>query len=142
MITRVQRLSIPVLDQDRAKRFYMDVLGLELLNDVPTGDASAPRWLELAPAGGGPSLVLVCATATAGGLDGLMLETGDVDRACEQIRRRGVAVVGPRERVWGREATLTDPDGNGIVLVEARAAGPYHATWLAHRYTTAPTEVG
>ena len=36
-ISHVTIVSIPVADQDRAKAFYMDALGLELLRDEPMG---------------------------------------------------------------------------------------------------------
>ncbi len=35
MITTVDFISVNVADQERAKRFYTDVFGLELLLDVP-----------------------------------------------------------------------------------------------------------
>jgi len=34
MTTRVQSVSIPVADQDRALKFYTEVLGCELRTDV------------------------------------------------------------------------------------------------------------
>ena len=40
-------VSIPVSDQERAKAFYVDTLGLELVRD----DDSVPgiRWIQVAP---------------------------------------------------------------------------------------------
>jgi len=37
MITNVSIVSIPVSDQDRAKEFYVDKLGLECTIDAPFG---------------------------------------------------------------------------------------------------------
>jgi catechol 2,3-dioxygenase-like lactoylglutathione lyase family enzyme len=44
-------VSVPVSDQERAKRFYVDTLGFELVRD----DTSVPgmRWIQVAPPGGG-----------------------------------------------------------------------------------------
>jgi predicted enzyme related to lactoylglutathione lyase len=51
-----------------------------------------------------------------GSLRGLVLETADVDAEVERLRAAGVAVSDPEDAEWGRFATFTDPDGNGIVL--------------------------
>jgi catechol 2,3-dioxygenase-like lactoylglutathione lyase family enzyme len=42
-------VSVPVSDQERAKAFYVDTLGLELVRD----DDSMPgiRWIQVAPKG-------------------------------------------------------------------------------------------
>src|SRR4030081_2663269 len=50
-------VSVPVSDQERAKAFYIDVLGLELRRD----DASIPgmRWVQVGPKGSHISLTLV-----------------------------------------------------------------------------------
>jgi catechol 2,3-dioxygenase-like lactoylglutathione lyase family enzyme len=50
-------VSVPVSDQDRAKTFYVERLGFELLRD----DASVPglRWLQVKPPGGTTSITLV-----------------------------------------------------------------------------------
>lgn len=43
-ISKVQVVSIPVSDQDRAKDFYAMVLGFELIQDI-TMDATM-RWVS------------------------------------------------------------------------------------------------
>lgn len=43
-----------------------------------------------------------------------MPATVDLDAGCARLRE-GVEADGPHTRPWGREATLKDPDGNGIV---------------------------
>jgi catechol 2,3-dioxygenase-like lactoylglutathione lyase family enzyme len=137
MITRVQRLSVPVSDLDRAKCFYVDTLGLELVNDVPLpGDGA--RWVEVAPPKGGTTILLVrtAAVTKSACAHGLMLETSELDAECRRLRRAGVAVDAPQETPWGRQVIVRDPDGNGIALLEAQPAAPYHVSWLAWRYAT------
>jgi len=57
-ITGVEVVSIPVSDQDRARDFYVDVLGLELIRDAQMGPGM--RWVQLgAPGGRGTTLTLV-----------------------------------------------------------------------------------
>ena len=51
-ISAVQLFSLPVGDQDRAKAFYVDVLGFELVNDAQMGPDL--RWVQVRPPGPGP----------------------------------------------------------------------------------------
>lgn len=118
-ISKIQLVSVPVADQDRAKAFYVDTLGLRLVRDNPMGPDQ--RWVEVAPAGSPTGITLVTwfPTMPPGSTKGLVLQTGDVDGDVARLRAAGVAVDGPQEAPWGRFATFDDPDGNGIVL-----AGP------------------
>ncbi|MFG2106421.1 VOC family protein [Micromonospora chersina] len=52
---------------------------------------------------------------------GHRLFTDDLDGDCESLRAAGVKVDGPNTRPWGRDATFSDPDGNGFVLMSAHA---------------------
>jgi catechol 2,3-dioxygenase-like lactoylglutathione lyase family enzyme len=36
-LTHLQLLSVPVADQDRARAFYVDALGFDLISDVQMG---------------------------------------------------------------------------------------------------------
>jgi predicted enzyme related to lactoylglutathione lyase len=114
-ITHVRLLTVPVSDQDAAKDFYATKLGFEVVADRSAGPM---RWLQLAPEGAETSVVLAdhVPGAAPGSVHGLMLETSDLDADCARLRAAGVAVEGPQDLPWGRQATLTDPDGNGIVL--------------------------
>lgn len=113
-ITHVRLLTVPVSDLDAAKTFYSDALGFDVVMDRSTGPV---RWLQLAPDGAKTNIVLADHTPAApGSLQGLILETSALDADCEALRQAGVDVDGPQDLPWGRQATLTDPDGNGIVL--------------------------
>jgi catechol 2,3-dioxygenase-like lactoylglutathione lyase family enzyme len=116
-ITHIDLLSIPVSDQDRAKSFYCDTLGFELIRDNHMGPAQ--RWVQVGPKGAATSVTLVTwfETMPAGSLTGLVLRSDDVDADCERLRGQGVPVEGPEKTPWGRQAILRDPDGNGLVLL-------------------------
>jgi predicted enzyme related to lactoylglutathione lyase len=58
-ITDVGGVAVPVSDQERALRFYVDTLGSEVRMDVPMGEGG--RWLQVAPAGGRVAIALVAA---------------------------------------------------------------------------------
>lgn len=122
-IDRIQLVSLPVSDQDRARDFYVGTLGLELVRDNPMGPDQ--RWVEVAPMGAQTGITLVTwfPSMPPGSTKGLVLQTNDVDGDVSRLRDAGVAVDGPQEAPWGRFATLDDPDGNGIVLAGPPPAG-------------------
>ena len=121
-ITHVKLLSVPVSDQDRAKDFYVNVLGFTLIADNPMGPGQ--RWVQVGPKGGATSLTLVTwfATMPPGSLKGLVVETDDLDGDVQALIERGLAIPdGIQDEMWGRYVTFDDPDGNGIVLQSTSA---------------------
>jgi catechol 2,3-dioxygenase-like lactoylglutathione lyase family enzyme len=117
-VEAVTVVSVPVSDQERAKSFYVDRLGLELIRD----DDSVPgiRWVQVAPPGGGTSLTLVnwFDSMPAGSVRGLVLRSNDLEADYERLLDDGVEFdEPPQQRPWGStEAVLYDPDGNQMVL--------------------------
>ncbi|MFC8350437.1 VOC family protein [Streptomyces sp. NPDC057280] len=116
-ITHASFVTLPVADQDRALRFYTDVLGMAVTvdRDMPQG-----RWLQVAPEGA--QTVFTLSGPGMGGFEpgsarGIMLVTTDVDADCARLAEAGVSVQGPDELPWGRMAAFTDPDGNGLMLL-------------------------
>ena len=86
-ITHVKLLSVPVTDQDRAKDFYVDTLGFELIADNPMGPGQ--RWVQVGPKGAATSITLVTwfESMPAGSLTGLVLETDDLDAEVAALTR-------------------------------------------------------
>ncbi|WP_433721944.1 glyoxalase superfamily protein [Nocardia sp. CA-129566] len=117
-ITHAKVVTVPVSDQERAKDFYVDTLGFELLVDQQMGPV---RWLQVAPKGAQTAFTLASAEQgfTPGSSSGVILETADLDADCAVLTKAGAQVEGPTELPWGRQATLTDPDGNRFVLAAA-----------------------
>jgi catechol 2,3-dioxygenase-like lactoylglutathione lyase family enzyme len=116
-IAKVQVVSVPVSDPDRAKDFYVNVLGMELLQDMPMSESM--RWIQVGPKGSEASITLVTwfDSMPAGSLKGLVLETLDMESTIADIASRGFVIDGEiDEQPWGRFITFDDPDGNGIVL--------------------------
>ncbi len=117
MISCVQLLSLPVADQTRARDFYVNVLGFDLVRDNPMGPDQ--RWVEVGPKGAQTTITLVTwfPTMPPGCVKGLVLETDDLDADVAALTARGVAIPdGIQQQPWGRFVTFDDPDGNGIVL--------------------------
>jgi catechol 2,3-dioxygenase-like lactoylglutathione lyase family enzyme len=133
-ITHVQVLSIPVSDQDRAKRFYAETLGFTVLADSQF--TPEMRWVMLAPPSGGTAITLVTwfPTMAPGSLKGTVLESDDLDADVAALRAKGVQLTDPETAPWGRFTTFDDPDGNGIVLQAsyANAAQADASGWAGH----------
>jgi catechol 2,3-dioxygenase-like lactoylglutathione lyase family enzyme len=122
-IDRISVVSVPVSDQQRAKSFYTETLGFELLADSPFGEGQ--RWIQVGPKGTATSITLVTwfETMPAGSTKGIVLECDDLDGTYRELAARGVQFDGPvQDAPWGRFATFDDPDGNGWVLQVSTSA--------------------
>ena len=118
-ISKVQVVSVPVSDPERSKEFYVNVLGMDLLQDMPMENDM--RWIQLSPHGSEASLTLVTwfPSMPAGSLKGLVLEVRDLEGTIADIAARGFVIDGDiDEQPWGRFVMFDDPDGNGIILRE------------------------
>jgi predicted enzyme related to lactoylglutathione lyase len=116
-ISKVQLFSVPVSDQDRAKDFYVGVLGMTLVSDNQLGPDM--RWVQVAPPSAGTAITLVTwfPTMPAGSTKGIVLETDDLDADAAALEAKGVVFAnGIEEQPWGRFVQFDDPDGNGIIV--------------------------
>jgi catechol 2,3-dioxygenase-like lactoylglutathione lyase family enzyme len=115
-LTHLQLLSVPVADQDRARAFYVDTLGFDLISDVQMGPGQ--RWVMVGIPGAQTSLTLVTwfETMPAGSLRGLVIETDDLEADSKALAGRGVALSDRQAAPWGQFVTFEDPDGNGLIL--------------------------
>jgi catechol 2,3-dioxygenase-like lactoylglutathione lyase family enzyme len=121
-VRAVQLFSIPVSDQDRARDFYVRVLGLEVVEDQPMGPGR--RWVRVRPVGAETAITLVTwfDSMPAGSLTGIVLETDDVDAESERLGALGVPIAGGvQDAPWGRYIQVQDPDGNGLILQQSAA---------------------
>jgi predicted enzyme related to lactoylglutathione lyase len=118
MISAVDFVSVNVADQERAKRFYTDVLGLELLLDVPMGEPDGSKWVEVRPRGAQTRLILFHAPAFVGGRAPFVFDTDDIVATCADLAARGVEIVDrPAVAPWGSWwAQIKDSEGNSIGL--------------------------
>ena len=109
-------ISVPVADQQRAKHFYKDVLGFELIRESPMGPGMS--WIQLAPKGHSVTIALVSwfEQMKPGGLQGVMVNTTDIDEEHRVLGSRGLILSEIKQEPWGRYAMFNDPDGNGWIL--------------------------
>jgi catechol 2,3-dioxygenase-like lactoylglutathione lyase family enzyme len=125
-ISTIRIVSVPVSDPDEAKEFYVNVLGMEVLRDSPMGESM--RWIQVGPKGAEASLSLVTwfDEMPAGSLQGLLLDTPDIESTIAEFASKGLVIDGQiDEQPWGRFVTFNDPDGNGIVLREPPSGDDY-----------------
>lgn len=145
MITGLSHACFYVLDQDSAKRFYLDQLGFTLGSDVDLGDGV--RWLTVRPPEQ-PDLEIVLADTrmghdaeTAETLRGLVakgalgsgvMATADVRRTYEELSARGVEFIQePVDRPYGVEALFRDDSGNWFSLTQRVPTDWSQADWDA-----------
>ncbi|PZP27657.1 MAG: hypothetical protein DI603_21200 [Roseateles depolymerans] len=116
-------ISVPVEDQQRAKAFYRDVIGFELIREEAMGPGMS--WIQLAPRGQGVTVSLVnwFDAMPAGALQGVMINTDDIDAEHALLTGRGLQLSEIKAELWGRYAMFQDPDGNGWILRQP-PAGP------------------
>jgi catechol 2,3-dioxygenase-like lactoylglutathione lyase family enzyme len=121
MISGVRSVGVFVRDQDRAREFYTETMGFELVQDVPMGEGDgAARWIEVRPPDGRVLLVLFTPEGQEdriGQFSNILFECDDIRRTHEELVGRGVVFTEePREEFWGWWAVFTDPDGNSYGL--------------------------
>lgn len=120
----IELVAIVVRDYDDAIRFFVDVLGFQLIEDTPslTNDGRPKRWVVVRPAGSQTGLLLARADGDRqasvvgdqfAGRVGLFLRVDDFDSAFERMVAAGVRfVTQPREEPYGRLAVFLDLEGN------------------------------
>jgi catechol 2,3-dioxygenase-like lactoylglutathione lyase family enzyme len=119
MITNISLVTTYVLDQDKAREFYVDVLGFEAVADVTMGEF---RWVTVRHPSQ-PELQVTLMTPGPplddGGMGGLGLRVDDCRKTHAELVAKGVVFVQePEERPYGIEAVMRDNSGNWLVLVE------------------------
>jgi catechol 2,3-dioxygenase-like lactoylglutathione lyase family enzyme len=109
-------ISVPVSDQEKAKRFYHEVLGFDVVSDEAMGPDT--RWIQLSPKGCATTIALVTwfENMRPGGLQGVMLNVDDIDAEHARLIKHGLALTDIKQEPWGRFTVLSDPDGNGWIL--------------------------
>jgi catechol 2,3-dioxygenase-like lactoylglutathione lyase family enzyme len=114
-------ISVPVADQDGSKMFYRDILGFALLREESMGPG---KWIQLAPPGCATTIALVTwfDSMKPGGLQGVMLNSTDIDGDHKLLKSRGLQLSKIEQQPWGRYTTFKDPDGNGWILRQPPAA--------------------
>lgn len=120
----LEQFAVIVDDYDDAIRFFVDILGFELVEDSPslTTDGRPKRWVVVRPPGATTALLLAQSDgerqrAAVGdqfaGRVGLFLRVDDFDLAFERMCAAGVEFIGePRQEAYGQVVVFVDIAGN------------------------------
>lgn len=133
MIFKLSHSIVYVLDQEEAKNFYINKLGLELRND---NESEGFRWLTVG-AKCQPDMEIILMPIIAGILyngetadqlkglikkgliSGGVFKTNDCKSTYEELKNRGVEFTSsPQKRHYGVEAVFKDNSGNWFSLVQ------------------------
>lgn len=117
-MVKVRRIvaNIETPDIAAAKRFYQDVLGLDLLMDM--------GWI--ATYGSQDGMTIQVSFMAQGGsgtpVPDLSIEVDDIDEALASMRRAGFAIeYGPADEPWGvRRFFVRDPFGRLVNILSHR----------------------
>jgi predicted enzyme related to lactoylglutathione lyase len=109
---KLELVSIPVSDVDRAIAFYTEQVGFDLDHDHRISDEL--RFVQITPAGSGCSISFGVGITTKepGSVVGLQVVVADVDAARAELVGRGVEASEVEDYPWGRFTFFADPDGN------------------------------
>ncbi len=112
MNLELQLVILPVSDPDRAKTFYVDLVGFNADHDHVVSDDL--RFVQLTPPGSACSIAFGkgLTDATPGSVQGLQLVTDDIEATRAALVERGLEVGDVDDQAWGRFLYFADPDGN------------------------------
>jgi catechol 2,3-dioxygenase-like lactoylglutathione lyase family enzyme len=131
MTVSVSTMFIPVQDPDASLAFYRDAIGLEVRNDVSSGDF---RWITVGAPGQDVDIVLfqpyggrsqqegdaLLSLVTLGSLQAAIFRTDDLDATFEKVRASGAEVLQePTTQFWARDCAVRDPAGNLVRIAQA-----------------------
>jgi catechol 2,3-dioxygenase-like lactoylglutathione lyase family enzyme len=133
----IEHIALIVDDYDEAIRFFVEVLGFDLIEDSPaltTRSGRPKRWVVVRPPDARTGLLLAQADGERevravgdqfAGRVGLFVRVEDFQHSYDRMRQAGVEFVGePREEPYGRVAVFLDVAGNRWDLLGPPGAAP------------------
>lgn len=134
MISKLSHSSIFVLDQERARDFYVNKLGFHVVMDVPVGDKGS--WLTVQPQDQEELQITLIPINTGlmfvgeiadqlsqlvekGAFGFGIFECTDIYVTYEELKNKGVEFIKePKSGVSGIEAMFKDDSGNWFSLIQ------------------------
>lgn len=118
---KLELITIPVSDVDRAKTFYVEQVGFHADHDHQVSDEL--RFVQLTPPGSACSIALGTGLTDAppGSAPGLQIVVSDVAAARAHLVGRGVEVSDVQHLDWGSFVFFSDPDGNAWAVQQLSA---------------------
>jgi catechol 2,3-dioxygenase-like lactoylglutathione lyase family enzyme len=128
IVNKFIMLSIAVSDVKKAKEFYAEKLGLEVVTDYRRSDDN--WWVTLTPPGGGTSITLARSSSvkktTQPGTLSFYLSTSDIAAAHKELTEKGVKANEVQDDLYGPGSgvkwfNLDDPDGNQVLVAQTES---------------------
>jgi lactoylglutathione lyase len=121
MIRGVNQVVLEVDDQERAKKFWSEVMGFEVVEDAPYGEE---RWIAVLTPDGRTRLVLGKRTAEAREApsealpnSNVMFYADDVEATHRELAARGVSFpMTPSKQFFGWWSVFEDSEGTRYAL--------------------------
>jgi len=108
---KLELVTIPVSDVDRAKAFYVEQAGFVADHDHVVNEGL--RFVQLTPPGSACSIAIGTGLGDAApGSAQVQLVVADVQAARDELRSRGLDVGEVQTFDWGSFVFFADPDGN------------------------------
>jgi len=114
---KIELISVPVTDVDRAKDFYVSI-GFNADHDQRVDENL--RFVQLTPPGSACSICLGdgITDKEPGSQAGIQMVVSSADEALAHLTAAGVAAQGVVDLAWGRFVYFADPDGNTWAIQE------------------------
>ena len=132
---KLEVVTVPVSDVDRAKRFYAEQCGFAV--DVDHRASETFRVVQLTPPGSACSIVIGDGQSSArpGSYQGLQLVVDDIAAARAELAGRGVSVSAVKHFEdgvqkdgpggdWNSFVFFADPDGNAWTVQQRPSQAP------------------
>jgi len=118
---KLELVSVPVSDVDRAKAFYTEKLCFHADHDMNLNEKI--RFVQLTPQGSACSIVIGngITPMKPGSLDCLLLVVEDIHKTHDTLVKNGVTVTDVKLEPWGAyHIYFSDPDGNKWQIQQPR----------------------
>jgi lactoylglutathione lyase len=124
VITGIRQINIRVRDQQRARDFWTEKVGLHMVTERPMPDVPGKFWMEAA--GESENTLMILQWPVMDEVEffsGITFLCDDVRATVQELEEKGVEIVTPVQSAgFGRWATFRDVDGNLFVLRDALPA--------------------
>jgi len=135
MLKGLQYVQVWVHDQDEAKAFYTEKLGMEVREDVTVPEMGNFRWVSVGVPGQDVAITLMAIPGppvfeeetrdqiqrllAKGASGGLFFTTDDIEGTYEELKSRGVEFTQePTMQPYGMDAGFRDASGNHFRMAQ------------------------
>jgi catechol 2,3-dioxygenase-like lactoylglutathione lyase family enzyme len=121
---KLELVTLPVTDVDRAKAFYVDQAGFNADHDFQVDENL--RFVQLTPPGSACSIAIGTGLTEAepGSVKGMQVVVTDIEAARAELAGRGVEVSDIQRFPWGAFVFFSDPDGNAWAVQDLTGTRP------------------